>query len=87
VAEDGLVCMGKYEENAKEGRLYCLILMDLFMPRMSGFEATQKIRELEDTKGYTRTKIIGCTSQNDEKTIERCYGLGMDQMICKPVQF
>lgn len=61
-----------------------LILMDVMLPDMTGFEAAQKIRELERLKGKPRSVIIaftGCSSQSDK---EEAAAAGMDGFLTKP---
>jgi CheY-like chemotaxis protein/signal transduction histidine kinase len=64
---------------------YDLILMDVQMPIMDGFKATQKIRELERTTN-TRVPIIAVTANAFPEDKERCLAVGMDDYISKPFQ-
>lgn len=64
---------------------YDLILMDVQMPIMDGFKATQKIRDIE--KSYnTRIPIIAVTANAFPEDRERCLQAGMDDYISKPFQ-
>ncbi len=60
-----------------------LIFMDIQMPIMNGYEATQAIRALE--KEHQHTPIIALTAGNVKGEKENCLELGMDDFIVKPI--
>jgi len=62
---------------------YALILMDIQMPFMDGFEATRKIRELEKEIDH-HTPIIAMTAYAMKEDRDRCLQAGMDDYISKP---
>jgi CheY-like chemotaxis protein len=64
---------------------YDLILMDVQMPIMDGFKATQKIREIERSTN-SHTPIIAVTANAFPEDKEKCMASGMDDYISKPFQ-
>lgn len=58
-----------------------IILMDIQMPEMNGYEATRKIREMEHG---THVPIIAVTASNVKSEEEKCLAIGMDAYIVKP---
>lgn len=62
-----------------------LVLMDVQMPEVDGFEATAAIRETEKTKGG-HLPIIAMTAHSLKGDQERCIAAGMDGYISKPIQ-
>jgi CheY-like chemotaxis protein len=77
VAENGAIAV----EKVRSGN-YDLILMDVQMPVMNGYEATQKIRALDN--GKSEIPIIAMTANVMKEEVERCYAAGMDDFIGKP---
>ena len=59
-----------------------LILMDIQMPRMDGFETTKKLRSEPEFKTTPIIALTALAMQNDR---ERCLAAGMDEYITKPV--
>ena len=62
-----------------------LILMDVSMPEMDGYEATRAIRELENGRKKEPTPIICLTAHVMAADIERSHEAGMDDYLSKPV--
>lgn len=77
VVENGLQAL----EQVKQQK-YDLILMDMQMPVMNGFEATQKIRELDN---YKETPIIALTAFAMKGDREKCLEAGATDYIPKPI--
>jgi signal transduction histidine kinase/CheY-like chemotaxis protein/HPt (histidine-containing phosphotransfer) domain-containing protein len=62
-----------------------VVLMDVQMPEMGGFEATAAIRALEIERGSTRLPIVAMTAHAMKGDRERCLAAGMDEYITKPL--
>ena len=62
-----------------------LILMDIQMPEMDGWEATRRIRELEKTSG-TQIPIIAMTAHARDSDREKCLQMGMNGYLSKPIR-
>jgi CheY-like chemotaxis protein len=80
VAGDGLKATEEFRRQQ-----FDLVLMDIQMPHMGGYEATGVIRELERGTGG-RTPIIALTAHAMKGDHELCLQAGMDDYIAKPVQ-
>jgi signal transduction histidine kinase/CheY-like chemotaxis protein len=65
---------------------YDMILMDVQMPEMDGYEATRQIRALKTSEAKT-IRIVAMTANVFRDDIERCLEAGMDDHIGKPVDF
>jgi len=63
---------------------YDLILMDVQMPEMDGFEATKAIRQMEGDRKHT--PIVAMTARAMKGDQERCLQAGMDDYISKPIE-
>jgi PAS domain S-box-containing protein len=88
-AENGAEAVSLYKADP---RRYDLIFMDLQMPIMDGYEATLRIRAFESDhreKGNApiRIPIIAMTANVFKEDIERCFAVGMDRHIGKPLDF
>jgi len=70
---------------ALEESSYNLVLMDVQMPEMDGFEATRKIRKIESESGKKRIPIIAMTAHAMKKDRDNCISAGMDDYVSKPI--
>jgi two-component system sensor histidine kinase/response regulator len=80
-----LVTNGKEAVDAVKREQFDVVLMDVQMPVMGGFEATRLIREHEATSGR-RTPIIAVTAHAMKGDREACFAAGMDGFAPKPIQ-
>ncbi len=63
-----------------------LILMDIQMPVMDGLEATRQIRAMEEETGTPRTPVVAVTAHVLPEEKERCFSIGMDGFLGKPIR-
>lgn len=76
---------GKDAVNEFEYDRFDLLLMDILMPEMDGFEATRLIRERERASGG-HTPVVALTSYALKAIHDRCVTAGMDCYLAKPVE-
>ncbi len=79
IAYNGLEAVEKF----KAGK-FALLLMDIQMHGMNGWDATRLIRHYEQANGLERTPIMGMTAHALSGDRERCLSAGMDDYIAKP---
>ena len=72
-------------ERFKQER-FDLVLMDVQMPVMNGFDATAAIRRHESERGLRRTPIVAMTALAMKGDKERCLEAGMDAYVSKPIR-
>ena len=63
-----------------------LVLMDCHMPRMDGFEATRRLRSMEEEDALRRLPVIAHTASCMPEEVLRCREAGMDDLLAKPVK-
>ncbi len=80
VAGNGREAVSLYETGT-----FDVVLMDIQMPEMNGYEATEAIRQLEAASGR-HTPIIAMTAHAMKGDRERCLAAGMDGYVSKPIQ-
>ncbi len=76
---------GRAAVNALKRESFDLVLMDVQMPEMDGFEATAAIRESERSSGK-HTPIVALTAHAMKGDQERCLAAGMDAYVSKPLR-
>lgn len=79
-AADGEEALAKWR-----GGRYGLLLSDVHMPRMDGYELARRIRAEEAVHGRARTPIVALTASALKGEAERCLDAGMDDYLAKPV--
>ena len=82
-ADDGLTAVEMVK--CSEAGYYDLILMDIQMPHMDGYEATRVIRSLED-KALADIPIIAMTANAFEEDKKKALDSGMNAHIAKPFE-
>jgi len=86
-AENGAEAVRMFTEAPQK---YDIIFMDVQMPEMDGYEATQRIRALETgtaSQNVRRVPIIAMTANVFKDDVERCLAAGMDSHVGKPLDF
>ena len=80
LVENGLEAVQRCREHWPD-----LILMDVSMPQMDGFQATKEIRAIEAEQGRPPVPIIAITAHALVGDMERCLEAGMDGYVSKPI--
>ena len=81
--EDGIQCVNRIEKMPAD--TYDMILMDIQMPQMDGYKATQAIRNLPD-KDKASIPIVAMTANAFEEDKRDAIAAGMNGHIAKPIQ-
>jgi two-component system sensor histidine kinase/response regulator len=79
VAADGLQGLQRWRSG-----LYALVLTDLHMPSMDGYQLTAAIRADEARSGSARTPVLALTANAMKGEADRCRAAGMDDFLTKP---
>jgi len=78
VAEDGSKALQLFSE-----KKYHLLLMDIGLPDMDGFEVTQRIRQLGEAG--RKSIIVALTAHASDEVREKCLVAGMNDTLTKPI--
>lgn len=78
MADDGKMALLKIKQSE-----FDVILMDIQMPKMDGYEATRQIRKLKNNKA--NTPVIAMTAHVLEGVAEKCDQAGMNDYVSKPI--
>jgi CheY-like chemotaxis protein len=81
-ALDYLFCEGEYASNKHASHL--LVLLDLNMPVIDGYQVLERMKKDERTK---RIPVVILTTTDDSREVARCYELGCNAYISKPVDY
>ena len=76
--------LGENRDGLPSKDRYLLILLDLNLPDMSGIDILEQIRTNEHTR---RLPVVVLTTTDDEREIQKCYDLGANVYITKPVDY
>lgn len=79
IVENGQLAFDKFREGN-----YDLILMDLQMPVLDGYKATEMIREYEQTNNKPPVKIVAMTANAMKEDVDNCLKIGMNGYLSKP---
>ena len=82
IAENGAVAVEKVKNSAPG--TYDLVLMDIQMPVMNGYEATEQIRALEDP-ALAKIRILAMTANAFDEDRKKALKCGMDGFMSKPI--
>ena len=81
-AENGVACIDMF--NKAKQNYYSLILMDIQMPIMNGYEASRRIRELKDGN-KSQIPIVAMTANAFEEDKKMALASGMNDHVAKPI--
>ena len=82
-ALDFIFCTGQYSGRCSANKPK-VILLDLKLPKVDGFQVLRKLKEAEETK---MIPVVVLTSSTEERDVVQSYKLGVSSYITKPVDF
>jgi CheY-like chemotaxis protein len=87
-AENGAAALKMFTDNPSR---YNLILMDVHMPEMDGYEATRKIRAFEHGRNgepdFLPVPVIAMTANVFKEDVDKCFAAGMNDHLGKPINY
>ena len=82
IVEDGQAALDEVQRTADTEQAYHLLLMDMQMPILNGYQATERLREL----GY-QLPIVALTAGAMAGDADRCYAAGCSDYLAKPFEY
>jgi CheY-like chemotaxis protein len=76
--------LGEDGSGEVSSRRHMLVLLDLNLPDMTGVDILEKVKSNQHTK---RSPVVVLTTTDDQREIQRCYDLGANVYITKPVDY
>ncbi len=76
--------LGEDGSGEVSARRHMLVLLDLNLPDMTGVDILDKVKSNQHTK---RSPVVVLTTTDDQREIQRCYDLGANVYITKPVDY
>lgn len=83
--ENGMKAVEGLRQKANEGKPYHMILMDVMMPVLDGYEATKLIRK-DSIESVRKVLVIAMTASAIQGDREKCLAAGMNDYLAKPVR-
>jgi len=79
ISENGFEAVERFQNG-----IFKIVLMDIQMPVMNGFDATAKIRAIEKSQNLVPSLIIALSANTLKEDVEKCFLVGMNEYISKP---
>ncbi|UNI19958.1 Histidine kinase [Purpureocillium takamizusanense] len=83
--ENGLKAVEGLRQKAREGKPYHIVLMDVQMPVLDGYEATKLLRK-DSLEAVRKVLVIAMTASAIQGDREKCLAAGMNDYLAKPVR-